>query len=195
MPRRSWSALALCLVALVGPTLTGCSKGADKATADTSAKPNGIYIRGDLVRMFSGKNPTKRQTKAAQCMTDRVLAATSYQQLQKAGVLDKDFHVPPHRPFLDSATAETFASAQDECLDWYDRTARFEHSKHPRLDVAAYTACLKDNLDAGQIHQATVDYLMGHWQSDASKALNKQQNGCLKTGGAPSESPSASPTA
>ena len=194
---RPLAALAVCVLAL-----SGCGKSADGAKpsddGSSSVKPNGLYIRGDLVKMFAGKNPTKHQTEDAQCMTDKVLQARTYQDLQKAGVLDDTFHVPPHRPFLDDTNAQIFAKAQDTCVNWYSQTTRHARSEHRRLDSAAFLACLKRDVTKDEIHLATVDYLTGHWQSDASKALTKKQDTCMTEAGVPatdaSSSPSATPT-
>ena len=191
---RPLAALAVCLLAL-----SGCGQSADGAkpsdAGSSSVKPNGLYIRGDLVKMFAGKDPTKHQTEDAQCMTDKVLQARTYQDLQKAGVLDADYHVPPHRPFLDDTNAQIFAKAQDTCVNWYSQTTRHARSEHRRLDSTAFLACLRRDVTKDDIHLATVDYLTGHWQSDASKALTKKQDTCLSQAGVTDPGASSSSTA
>lgn len=169
------SLLSCLLVALV---LSGCSTPADdEPEVDEAALNEG------LAALFLGDHPAKDDTSGT-CFADALLATTSPQELQEAGLLDEEYAVVADLPALeDDALAGKVADAQLECTDYFAAAADAQASiSKGKLDGDAFADCLRDTVDDEQLRAAVVATLQAQWDDPALSVLTDAQRECNADG-------------
>lgn len=174
-----------CALLLAALTLlvTGCSGPSDDPSSGPSdeASPDAGAIRSGLAGLFAGDHPSGRDTRNGACFAEALMGLTTPADLRDAGVLDASYAVVPEQPPLPRDLAEVWASAQFECTDFVEESARAQVSiSHGKVDGEAYAACLRDALTDEDIRDAVVESLIGTFDGAAVDRFSRVQGECAR---------------
>lgn len=167
------AALVLLATACSGPDDDRSSGPGDEASPDAHA------IRSGLAALFAGDHPKARDTRNGACFARALMARTTPEDLQDAGVLDASYAVVAEQPPLPEELAEVWATAQFECTDFVTESARAQVAiSHGKVDGETYAACLRGALTIDEIRAAVFESLTGTFDGVAVDRFSKTQSEC-----------------
>lgn len=172
-------ALASCVLVVV---LAACTAGSGSDVAGgpsegTAAVDEGA-LRDGLAAAFAGDRPGPDAEAKGECFADELLATTTPEELQDAGVADDELVVEEF-PELERPLAEQVVDAQLACTDFVADSSRAgSYVTKGRLVQRRYARCLRRELSEATVRAALVAAVMGEWEAAAVDRLSTVQVDC-----------------